>query len=72
MNIVRESNEQRPFDEVRVGEIFEYCDTSYIKSGGATSSSYTYNAICLEDGIVTYFMDEEPVRLVDADLVIHG
>lgn len=71
MNIVRKTNEQRHFDEVRVGEIFEYCDSIYIKSGGATSGSYTYNAICLEDGIVTYFMDNEPVRFVDADLVIH-
>lgn len=36
--------------EVKVGEIFEYCDSIYIKSGGSTSSSYAYNAICLEDG----------------------
>jgi hypothetical protein len=34
MNIVRKSNEQRHFDEVRAGEIFEYCDSIYIKSGG--------------------------------------
>lgn len=72
MNIIRKNNEQRHFDEVKVGEIFEYCDSIYIKSAGSTSSSYAYNAICLEDGIVTYFMDNEPVRFVDADLVIHG
>lgn len=72
MNITRKNNEQRHFNEVKVGQIFEYCDSIYIKSGGATSISYTYNAICLEDGIVTYFMDNEPVRVVDADLVIHG
>lgn len=71
MNIVRKTNEQRHFDDVSVGGIFEYCDSIYIKSGGSTSSSYMYNAICLEDGIVTYFMNNEPVRLVDADLVIH-
>lgn len=71
MNIIRKNNEQRHFDEVGVGGIFEYCDSIYIKSGGSTSSSCTYNAICLEDGIVTYFMDDEPVRFVDADLVIH-
>ena len=70
MNITRKNNEQRHFNEVKVGQIFEYCDSIYIKSGGATSISYTYNAICLEDGIVTYFMDNEPVRVVDADLVI--
>jgi hypothetical protein len=70
MNIIRKNNEPRHFNEVKVGEIFEYCDSIYIKSGGSTSSSYAYNAICLEDGIVTYFMDEEPVRFVDADLVI--
>lgn len=72
MNITRKNNEQSHFNEVKVGQIFEYCDSIYIKSGGATSISYTYNAICLEDGIVTYFMDNEPVRVVDADLVIHG
>lgn len=72
MNITRKNNEQRHFNEVKVGQIFEYCDSIYIKSGGDTSIIYAYNAICLEDGIVTYFMDNEPVRVVDADLVIHG
>lgn len=72
MTIIRKNNEPRHFDEINVGEIFEYCDSIYIKSGGSTYISYKYNAICLEDGIVTYFMDEEPVRFVDADLVIHG
>ena len=72
MTIIRKNNEPRHFDEINVGETFEYCDSIYIKSGGSTSSSYTYNAICLEDGIVTYFMDNEPVLFVDADLVIHG
>lgn len=72
MTIIRKNNEPRHFDEINVGETFEYCDSIYIKSGGATSSSYIYNAICLEDGIVAYFMDNEPVLFVDADLVIHG
>lgn len=71
MNIIRKNNEQRHFDDVNAGGIFEYCDSIYMKSGGSTSSSYTYNAICLEDGVVAHFMDNEPVRFVDADLVIH-
>lgn len=71
MNIVRKNNEQRHFDEVNVGGIFEYCDSIYIRIGDIVPNNLIYNAVCIEDGVVAHFMDNEPVRFVDADLVIH-
>lgn len=71
MNIIRKENENHLFCEVRVGDIFEYDDSVFMRCGGTCSDCHECNAICLEDGIVMCFMGNEEIRLVNADLVIH-
>lgn len=70
MNIIKEKNKSRLFCEVDIGEVFEY-DNSIFMKFGETSDCSTCNAICLEDGIVSCFLGNEEIRLVNADLVIH-
>ena len=71
MNIVRKNNNERLFDEAGVGEIFEYRNNIFMKFENTASNGHAYNAICLENGIITCFIGDELVRLVDTDLVIH-
>lgn len=71
MNIIRKENEEHLFDEVDVGEIFEYDNSIFMRFGETVSNDYVYNAIRLEDGIITFFMNNDVIRFVDADLVIH-
>lgn len=71
MNIIRKENENHLFDEVDVGEIFEYDNSIFMRFGETVSNGHVYNAICLEDGIIACFMGDEVVRFVAADLVIH-
>lgn len=71
MNIIRKENENHLFCEVRVGDIFEYDDSVFMRCGETCSDCLEFNAICLEDGIVMCFMGNEKIRLVNADLVIH-
>ena len=71
MNIIRKENENHLFDEVDVGEIFEYDNSIFMRFGETVSNGHVYNAICLEDGIITCFMGDEVIRFIAADLVIH-
>lgn len=71
MNIIRKENENHLFCEVGIGEVFEYDDSIFMKFEGTTSSEPMYNAICLEDGIITCFLGNEEIRPVNADLIIH-
>lgn len=70
MNIIRKENENHLFDEVNVGEVFEYDDRIFMRFG-ETIDCPVSNAICLEDGIITCFLGNEEIRLINADLVIH-
>lgn len=71
MNIIRKNNDERLFDEAGVGEIFEYRNNIFMKFENTASNGHVYNAICLENGIITCFIGDEVVRSVNADLVIH-
>lgn len=71
MNIIRKENKNHLFDEVNVGEIFEYDNSIFIRIRDTTSYGNLYNAVCIEDGVVTYFMDDDVIQFIDADLVIH-
>lgn len=70
MNIIRKEKAKHLFCEARVGEIFEHDDSVFMKFGGC-SNCHACNAICLEDGIIMSFVDNEEIRPVNADLVIH-
>lgn len=71
MNIVRKKVEEHTFNEVNVGGVLEYCDSIFMRSKEMVSNGCIYNAICLEDGTITYFRNDEIIRFVNADLVIH-
>lgn len=71
MNIIRKKDEYHLFGEADIGGIFEYDNSIFMKFGGIASDGHIYNAICLEDGIITCFMGDETIQFIDADLVIH-
>lgn len=71
MNIIRKEKERHTFDEVEVGGIFEYCAGIYIRIGDIVPNNLIYNAVCIEDGVVAHFMNNDVIYFVDADLVIH-
>ena len=71
MNIIRKENEYHLFCEVRVGEVFEHNNSIFMKFGGTCSDCHACNAICLNDGIIMSFADNEEIRPINADLVIH-
>lgn len=71
MNIIKKEKERHTFDEVEVGEIFEYCASIYIKIGDIVPNNLIYNAVCIEDGVVAHFMNNDVIHFVAADLVIH-
>lgn len=71
MNIIRKNDGDHFFDEVNIGGIFEYDNSIFMRFGETVSNGHIYNAICLEDGIITCFMGDEVIRFADADLVIH-
>ena len=56
------------FDKVAIGDTFAFeCSTGvyvYIK----VCNNESYNCICLNDGRITGFSAEEPVRLIDCEL----
>lgn len=71
MNIIRKNDGDHFFDEVDVGGVFEYDNSIFMRFGDTASNGQVFNAICLEDGIIMSFADNEEIRPVDADLVIH-
>lgn len=66
MNTIRKKNENHPFHEVDVGEIFEYENSIFMKFGDNASKGSVYNAICLKDGVIAClrFTGDEVVRPV--------
>lgn len=70
MNIIRKKG-FHPFCKVDLGGVFEYEDRVFMKFEDITTNGNMYNAICLADGMIDYFRDDEPIRFVDADLVIY-
>lgn len=71
MNIIRKENENHLFCNVRGGGVFEYDHDIFMKFEETNCDGHVCNAICLEDGTITYFRNDEIIRFVDADLVIH-
>ena len=59
------------FDEVAIGDTFCVCRNEiysvYIKTAHARNNEFN-NCICLNDGRITGFSAENPVRLVDCEL----
>lgn len=70
MNIIRREN-NRLFEEIEAGRIFEYDNSIFMKFIDATFNGHVYNAICLDDNVITSFTGSEEIQPVDADLIIH-
>lgn len=61
------------FDKVAIGDTFCVIPNSgicpvYIKTAHASADNNYNNCICLNDGRITRFYADEPVRLIDCEL----
>lgn len=66
----RKQPEEVAFDTLNVGEVFtnsEYCGV-WIK--GDVDSEGDYTSICLDDGSLYYFSDDDLVSRVNTELLI--
>lgn len=65
---IKSSKPTKDFKDLKVGDVFQYCDNTYIKVNAPRSNMS--NAISLPNFILTHFADVTPVIPRKARLVI--
>lgn len=74
MNIIYEPKNEILFGDLKIGDVFKdkSNDKIYMKTNciDVEDKHLRYNAVCLENGIIEFFLDQEYQILLDCYLVI--
>lgn len=69
--IGKEKANLRTAGDAKIGDVFVFCDAAYIRTETSFSASgLPYDFLCLDDARPCRFNNSEPVRFVDAELIL--
>lgn len=70
MRIVRQDNKSEHFSDIKVGEVFEYDNSIYIRMEEIVGNKA--NAVNLATGIWATFFDDDDVDKLNAEVIIRN
>ena len=68
MRIIEEPKKFTSFDELKLGDVFNYNEVWYMKIDTIKSEMLLFNAVNLRDGEPTYIPAESAVKYQDVEL----